>query len=371
MLPTMRVYGFGFSIFLPCAPPSSAGWSGGVGEDCLSAQREFRSRLASRATQGTAKRRQTGVAFFLVTFSLAKQEKVTCCRATPGGVDFGHSCFDRLSTNGHDCQAGIMAISFNEVLMMIISALRGRLAAVVVFGLLSLPVCAGEVRVAVAANFAGPMERIVPLFEKETGHTVKVSLGSSGKLYSQVKGGAPFDVLLAADEAIPKRLVQEGLAVGGSRFVYALGKLVLWSAQPDFVDAKGAVLNKGGFGKLAIANPRLAPYGVAAKETLEKLTMWNAMQGRLLRGEDIAQAYQFVVTENAELGFIALSQIMSNGKVSSGSSWLVPSEMYKPIRQSAVMLSGAKDQTAAQAFLAFLRSEKAGAVMRGFGYELP
>ena len=179
-------------------------------------------------------------------------------------------------------------------------------------GLLSSPVCAGEVSVAVAANFAAPMERIVPLFEKESGHTVKVSLASTGKLYSQIKGGAPFDVLLAADEATPKRLVQDGLAAGGSRFVYALGKLVLWSAQPDFVDARGAVLNKGGFGKLAIANPRLAPYGVAAKETLEKLTMWNAMQGRLLRGEDIAQAYQFVATENAELGFIALSQIMRN-----------------------------------------------------------
>jgi len=255
--------------------------------------------------------------------------------------------------------------------MMIISALRGLVAVAVVFGLLSSPVCAGEVSVAVAANFAAPMERIVPLFEKESGHTVKVSLGSSGKLYSQIKGGAPFDVLLAADEATPKRLVQEGLAVGGSRFVYALGKLVLWSAQSDFLDDKGAVLIKGGFGKLAIANPRLAPYGMAAKETLEKLTMWNAMQGRLLRGEDITQAYQFVATENAELGFVALSQIMRDGKVSGGSWWLVPSEMYKPIRQSAVMLSGAKDQAAAQAFLAFLRSAKAVAVIRGFGYELP
>src|SRR3989338_10394730 len=129
-----------------------------------------------------------------------------------------------------------MATTFSEVLMMIISALRGRVAAVVVFGLLSSSVCAGEVRVAVASNFASPMERIVVLFEKESGHTVKVSLGSTGKLYSQIKGGVPFDVLLAADEAIPKRLVQEGLAVGGSRFVYALGRLVLWSAQPDFVD---------------------------------------------------------------------------------------------------------------------------------------
>ena len=255
--------------------------------------------------------------------------------------------------------------------MRIISALRGRVAAVVVLGLLSSPVCAGEVRVAAASNFAAPMERIVALFEKESGYTVKVSLDSTGKLYSQIKKGAPFDVLLAADEAIPKRLVQEGQAVGGSRFVYALGKLVLWSAQPDFVDAKGAVLNKGGFSKLAIANPRLAPYGMAAKETLEKLTMWNAMQGKLVKGEDVAQTYKLVATENAELGFIALSQIMRDGKASAGSWWLVPSEMYKPIRQSAVMLSGAKDQAAAQAFLAYLRSEKAAAVIRGFGYELP
>ena len=255
--------------------------------------------------------------------------------------------------------------------MMIISALRGQVAAVVAFGLLSAPVCAGEVRAAVASNFAAPMERIVALFEKESGHTVKVSLGSSGKLYSQIKGGAPFDVLLAADEAIPKRLVREGLAVGGSRFVYAAGKLALWSAQPDFVDAKAAVLNNGSFNKLAIADPKLAPYGVAAKETLEKLTMWNAMQRKLVKGENITQTYQFVATENAELGFIALSQIMHDGKITGGSWWLVPPEMYKPLRQSAVMLSGAKDVAAAQAFLAFLKSQKAAAVMRGFGYELP
>jgi molybdate transport system substrate-binding protein len=166
-------------------------------------------------------------------------------------------------------------------------------------------------------------------------------------------------------------MVQEGLAVGGSRFVYALGKLVLWSAQPGFVDAKGVVLNKGGFGKLAIADPRLAPYGMAAKETLEKLVMWNAMQGKLVKGENITQTYQFVATENAELGFIALSQIMRDGKVTGGSWWLVPEEMYKPIRQSAVLLTAAKDQAAAQAFLDFLKSAKAAAVIRGFGYGLP
>jgi len=251
-------------------------------------------------------------------------------------------------------------------------AFRGRVAAVVVlFGLVSAPVCAGEVRAAVASNFAAPMERIVALFEKDSGHTVKVSLGSSGKFYSQIKGGAPFDVLLAADEAIPKQLLQENLAVGGSRFVYATGRLVLWSTQPGFVDEKGAVLNNGSFNKLAIADPKLAPYGMAAKETLEKLVMWNAMQRKLVKGENITQTYQFVATENAELGFVALSQIMRDGKITTGSWWLVPSEIHKPIHQSAVLLTGAKDVAAAQAFLAFLKSEKAVKVMRGFGYESP
>jgi len=256
--------------------------------------------------------------------------------------------------------------------MMIISALRGQVAAAaVVFGLMISPACAGEVRAAVAANFSAPMERIAALFQQESGHTVKVSPGSSGKLYAQIAGGTPFDVFLAADEALPKRLVQEGLAVGSSRFAYAVGKLALWSTQPDFVDAKGAVLLKGNYNKLAIADPRLAPYGVAAKETLEKLTLWNALQRKLVKGENITQTYQFAVTENADLAFIALSQIMRDGKVTEGSWWLVSAELYSPLRQSAVLLSGAKDQMAARAFLAFLKSEKARAVIRGFGYELP
>ncbi|HZW25352.1 MAG TPA: molybdate ABC transporter substrate-binding protein [Gallionella sp.] len=256
--------------------------------------------------------------------------------------------------------------------MVNISALRGRVAAVVMsFGLMSAPACAGEVRAAVASNFSAPMERIVALFQQESGHAVKVSLGSSGKFYTQIRGGAPFDLLLAADEAIPKKLEQEGLAVGGSRIVYAQGRLALWSAQPGFVDEKGAVLYKDGYSKLAIADPRLAPYGMAAKEVMEKMTVWNALQRKLVKGENITQTYQFVATENAELGFVALSQIMRDGKVMEGSYWLVPAGMHKPIRQSAVLLSGAKDQAAAKAFLAFLKSEKAKAVMRGFGYELP
>jgi len=257
-------------------------------------------------------------------------------------------------------------------LMMNLFTKCGRFAAVLIsIGLMSTPVCAGEVRVAVASNFAAPMERIVAQFEKESGHKVNVSLGSSGKFYSQIKGGAPFDVLIAADEVIPKQLQQERLAVEGTRFTYAIGRLVLWSAQPGFVDAKGAVLNNGNFNKLAIADPKLAPYGMAAKETLERLVMWNAMQRKLVKGENITQTYQFIATENSELGFIALSQIMRDGKVTTGSWWLVPSEMHKPIRQSAVLLNGAKDKLAAQAFLNFLKTDSAKKMMRGFGYESP
>lgn len=238
-------------------------------------------------------------------------------------------------------------------------------------GTLVQPVFAAEVRVAVASNFAAPMERIAALFQKESGHPVQVSPGSSGKLYAQIKGGAPFDVFLSADEEIPKRLMQEGLAVGGSRFVYATGRLVLWSVQPDLVDDKGAVLNKGNFAKLAIANPRFSPYGTAAQETLTKLTMWNAIQRKLDKGDDLTETYRLAATERADLAFIALSQVMRDGKVTTGSWWLVPPTMHNPIRQSAVLLSGAQDIQAAKAFLVFLKSEKARAVMRGFGYELP
>jgi molybdate transport system substrate-binding protein len=231
--------------------------------------------------------------------------------------------------------------------------------------------CAGEVNAAVAANFTEPVKQIVELFQKESGHTVKLSFGSSGKFYAQIKEGAPFDVFLSADEKNPKLLEQEGLTVANSRFVYAFGKLVLWSAQPDYVDDKGAVLSKDSYKKLAYADPKLAPYGLAAKEALEGLGLWNNVQSKLVTGESIVQTYQFAATGNAELAFIALSQITKDGKVTEGSWWLVPSNLYNPIRQSAVLLSGAKDQVAAKAFLAFLKSEKAVAIIRSFGYELP
>lgn len=256
--------------------------------------------------------------------------------------------------------------------MMRIFALRGQFVVfALMFGLMGGSACAAEVRAAVASNFSAPMERIAALFRQESGHAVKVSLGASGKLYAQIRGGVAFDVFLSADEEMPKTLMQEGLAVGGSRFVYAQGRLALWSVQPDLVDDQGKVLTRGGFDRLAIANPRYSPYGVAAKETLTKLTIWNAIQRKLDKGEDVTETYRLAATERADLALVALSQIMRDGKVADGSWWPVPAAMHNPIRQSAVLLSGAQDQEAAKAFLAFLKSEKAKAAMRGFGYELP
>jgi len=230
---------------------------------------------------------------------------------------------------------------------------------------------AGEVNAAVAANFTEPMKQIAALFEKESGNTVKLSFGSSGKCYSQIKEGAPFDVFLAADEKNPKLLESEGLAVKDTRFIYALGKLVLWSAKPGFVDDKGAVLGKGDFNKIAFADPKLAPYGLAAQETMQKMKVWDKVQGKLVTGESIAQTYQFAASGNADMAFIALSQITKDGKIIDGSYWLVPADMYSPINQAAIELSAAKDKAAAQAFLKFLKSEKAVAIIRTFGYGLP
>ncbi|MDD2701006.1 MAG: molybdate ABC transporter substrate-binding protein [Sideroxydans sp.] len=230
---------------------------------------------------------------------------------------------------------------------------------------------AGEVRVAVAANFTAPMQEIVPLFEQASGHKVSLSFGSTGKFYAQIKQGAPYDAFVAADTKTPKKLDGDGLTVNGSRFVYALGTLVLWSAQPGVVDGKGAVLRKGDFNKLAIGDPKLAVYGTAAQETMEELGLWKILQPKLVRGDNITQTYQFAASGNAELGFIALSQITKGGKVSEGSWWIVPSHYYNPIEQSAVMLSSAQDTEATKAFLAFLKGPQAATVIRSYGYELP
>lgn len=235
--------------------------------------------------------------------------------------------------------------------------------------LASVPVLAGDVQVAVAANFTAPMKIIAADFEKDTGHKAVLSFGATGKFYAQITNGAPFEVFLAADDETPKKLEQEGAAVRGSRFTYATGKLVLWSAQPGLVDAQGEVLKKGGFSKLAIAAPKLAPYGAAAVETIARLGLAASLEPKLVTGESIGQTFSFVFTGNAELGFVALSQVYEGGKIKSGSAWIVPETLHSPIRQDAVLLTKAKDNQAAQQFMAFLKTKKAKAVIRSFGYE--
>ncbi len=239
----------------------------------------------------------------------------------------------------------------------------------IVFGLAAGPVSADEVQVAVAANFTAPMQKIAADFEKDTGHKAVLSFGATGSFYAQIKNGAPFDILLAADAETPARLEKEGLGVPGSRFTYAIGKLVLWSAKPGFVDDKGDVLNKGDFRHVAIANPKLAPYGAAAMEALTKLGLLSAIQPKFVQGESIAQTYQFIATGNAELGFVALSQVLNKaGKLASGSAWVVPASLHTPIRQDAVILTNGKDKAAAAALMKYLRGDKARAVIKSYGY---
>jgi len=234
--------------------------------------------------------------------------------------------------------------------------------------LLAGPCAAAEVAVAVAANFTAPMQRLVPLFEQQTGHKVLASYGSTGKLFSQISNGAPFEVLLAADDETPARLERSGGAVTGTRFTYAIGRLVLWSRQPGVVDGNGEVLRGDGFDRLAIADPRLAPYGAAAVQTLRSLGLFERLQPRLVMGESITQAHQFVATGNAPLGFVALSQVYADGRLTEGSAWVVPTQMHDLIRQQAVLLAKGRDNPAARALLDFLRSEPVRAVIRQSGY---
>lgn len=227
---------------------------------------------------------------------------------------------------------------------------------------------AGEVQVAVAANFAAPMKRIAADFERATGHKAQIAFGATGKFYAQIRNGAPFEVFLAADDATPARLESEDLVVAGSRFTYATGTLVLWSPRPGFVDAEGAVLRQGRFNKLAIANPKLAPYGAAAVETLTRLKLLDAVEPKFVQGENIAQTYQFVASGNAELGFVALSQVMQGGRLQTGSAWTVPAELHAPIRQDAVLLKRGERNPAAAALLDYLKLPAVKALIRGFGY---
>ncbi len=229
---------------------------------------------------------------------------------------------------------------------------------------------ADEISVAVAANFTAPMQAIAAGFEKETGHKVLAAYGATGKFYAQIRNGAPFEVLLTADEETPARLIKESSAVAGSQFTYAIGKLVLWSAKPAIVDGAGAVLKAGGFNHLAIANPKLAPYGAAAVEVMKGLGVYASVQPKIVTGESIAQTHQFISTGNALLGFVALSQVLKDGKI-DGSSWIVPATLYAPIRQDAVILEKGKGKPAAEALMKYLKSDKARAIIQSFGYALP
>lgn len=227
---------------------------------------------------------------------------------------------------------------------------------------------ADDVNVAIAANFAAPMEEIAQAFHKTTGHQLKISTGASGKFYAQIRNGAPFQVFLSADEEKPAQLEKEGLAVQGSRFTYAIGKLVLWSANPNMVDVKAKVLESNRFNKIAIANPKTAPYGEAAIETLTALNLMPQLEPKFVMGENIGQTYQFVDSGNAELGFIALSQVTKNNQLSSGSLWLVPEQLYAPIRQDAVLLVKGQDSSAARQLMAFLKSDAARRIIKSYGY---
>ena len=229
---------------------------------------------------------------------------------------------------------------------------------------------AGEVTVAVAANFTAPMQKIAKAFEQDTGHKAQLAFGATGKFYAQIKNGAPFAVLLAADDETPARLEKEGLAIAGTRFTYATGRLALWSKQTNVVDDKGEVLRSNSFNKIAIADPKLAPYGIAAMEVIHKMGVQGSVIPKLVQGESIGQTYQFVSTENAQFGFVALSQISVDGRIPQGSTWVVPQHLHSPLKQDAVLLTVGKDNAAAYALLKYLHGDTAKAIIKSYGYAL-
>jgi molybdate transport system substrate-binding protein len=229
---------------------------------------------------------------------------------------------------------------------------------------------AQDVFVAVAANFSVPMQKIAPLFEKESGHKVIMSIGSTGGFYSQIKNGAPFQILLSADTQTPKRLAQEGFAQKDTQFTYATGRLVLWSSRENYVDANAKILSTQSFQKIAIADPKLAPYGLASIETLKNLHLLSTLESKIVQGESIAQAYQFVFTQNADLGFVALSQVVQDGKISHGSAWIVPNNLHNPIQQDAILLRAGYSNEAAKSLLNFLKSSNAKSIIASFGYDI-
>lgn len=228
------------------------------------------------------------------------------------------------------------------------------------------PARAGETQVAVAANFTEPAKEIAVAFQKATGHTAVLSYGASGAFYTQLTHGAPFELFLSADAERPQKAEQEGFAVPKTRFTYAIGRIALYSAKPGFVDAKGGVLKRGGFATIAIADPATAPYGAAAVQAMQRLGVYPALAPKIVKGSSIAQTYQFVATGTADMGFVALSQLVN---VSGGSRWIVPRALHAPIDQQAVLLKTGAANPAARAFLKFLKSPQALAIIRRYGYE--
>ena len=242
--------------------------------------------------------------------------------------------------------------------------LRLAIAAFILGGL--QPLAAGEARIAVAANFAPALRAIADNFSASSGHDIVLSPGSTGKHYAQIINGAPFDAFFSADAARPMKLEQDGLAEG--RYTYAIGRLVLWSPAPGLIDPEAKILATASFRFLAIANPELAPYGKAAQETLTRLGLWEQMQPRLVRGENINQAFQFVASGNAELGFVAKSQLKNSRGMDAGSYWEVPAEFHAPIEQQAVLLS---DSVIARAFMDYVKSAAGRDLISQYGYDLP
>ena len=226
---------------------------------------------------------------------------------------------------------------------------------------------AAETQVAVAANFTEPAKEIAAAFKAASGHTAVLSFGSSGQFYAQMSHGAPFEVFLSADADRPLKAEQDGLGVTGTRFTYAVGRLVLYSKTPGLVDGAGAVLNSGKFNKLSIADPTAAPYGTAAVQTLQKLGVYAAVKPKIVMGSSITQAYQFVDTGAAELGFVAYSQVIN---VAGGSRWLVPVADHAPIDQQAILLTTGQNNAAAKAFLTFMKGPQAVAIIKKYGYEV-
>jgi molybdate transport system substrate-binding protein len=234
-------------------------------------------------------------------------------------------------------------------------------------------VWADSTLVAVASDFTKPMTEIATEFEKTTGHTAKLAFGSSGKFFAQIQNGAPFEVYLSASEKYPQELEKLGFTVANSNFIFAIGKLVLWSQRENYVDDKGQILAKGGFKHLAIADPNHAPYGVVAVEVLKKLNVFDKLKPLFVEGENIAQTFQFVNTENAELGFVAFAQVIdvNSGKIGSGSGWLVSDNLHSPFHQVAVLLKTGDKNPAAHALLKFLQTPTATAIIKKYGFGLP